>query len=202
MMESLNSVFEWAQNNKEWFFSGIGVTLLGISMKWIYKFFSNKNDVAPTNNNIITQTVNIGEPLKDAIENGSTLPSQQRSKGSIPILFIDDNKVSFIPAMKKAGYTLIHYMKDCNNIHCEQVKEAEIIFVDVNGVGVNLFPQEQGFGLARAIKLQYPSKCIVIYSAEPQYFRKEYKFFDSVLPKNSEPYEFTKIIDDWIKGKI
>lgn len=88
--------------------------------------------------------------------------------------------------MKKAGYTLIKYMKECNNIHCQQIKDAEVIFVDVNGVGVNLFPQEQGFGLARAIKQQYPSKCVVLYSAEPQYFRKDYNMFDSVLPKNSE----------------
>lgn len=195
-------IWEWTLNNKEWVFSGIGITILGLIMNWLKKFFSTNKEDNPTKTNIITQTVNLGTTAEPLVSGKGKSLIQQRSKGSIPILFIDDNKVSFIPAMKKAGYTLIRYIKDCNNIHCEQVKDAEIIFVDVNGVGISLFPQEQGFGLARAIKQQFPSKCIVLYSAEPQYFRKDYKFFDSVLPKNSEPYEFTKIIDDWIKGNI
>lgn len=202
MNDSLTSIFDWFLNNKEWCFSGIGVTILAFLMNWLRKFFAQKNDVIPANKNVITQTINIVDNHKEQPTDCSTMRTPLKSKSTIQILFIDDNKVSFIPAMKKAGYSLIRYIKDCNNIHCQQIKDAEIIFVDVNGVGMSLFPQEQGFGLARAIKQQYPSKCIVLYSAEPQYFRKDYKYFDSVLPKNSEPYEFTKIIDDWIQDNI
>lgn len=181
----------WVLKNKEWFLNGVGVTI----MKWISKLFSVNKELAPTTN--INQIVNIGNGRKEV--NLST-PIHNRSKGSLQILFIDDNKVSFIPAMRKAGYSLISWQKDISNVQCRKIIDSDIIFVDVNGVGVNLFPQEQGFGLAKAIKTQYPNKCVVLYSAEPQYLKKDYNSLDSVLPKNSEPYEFIKIIDDWNQG--
>ena len=45
------------------------------------------------------------------------------------------------------------------------VTEADVIFVDINGVGLEL-SVDQGLGLASALKRKYPNKKIVIYSAE------------------------------------
>lgn len=195
-------MIDWILNNKDWFLSGIGVTILIFLMKFLSKIFgTNKNDVEDEKvSNVINQTVNV-TPLTPSTESSKAL-AKARSKGAIHILFIDDKKVSFIPTMKRAGYSSVKYLKDCDNIHCQQIIDADIIFVDVNGVGINLFSTEQGFGLAKAIKRQFPNKCVVLYSAEPQYFRKDYNILDSVLPKNSEPYEFTKIIDDWNNGSV
>lgn len=167
-------------------------------MKWIKNLFSVKTENNSSNLPIINQTVNVGDvSIEHKKQNSPIISSYKKSKGAIQILFIDDNKVGVISVIKKAGYSSVKKIKDCNNIHCDQIQNADIIFVDVNGVGLELFPHEQGFGLAKAIKNQYHDKCIVLYSAEPQYFKSDYKILDSILPKNSEPYEFTKIIDDW-----
>lgn len=206
MAQTLNSVLDWITNNKEWLFSGIGITILIFSMNFIRKFFrSSTTPEKETASNVINQTINVGSiqestPQPNAAQ--SNIVVNHRNKGTVNILFIDDNKVSFIPAMKKAGYALVSWIKDCDNIHCDKISLADIIFVDVNGVGTNLFPTEQGFGLAKAIKTQFPKKCVVLYSAEPHYFRKDFNILDAVLPKNSEPYEFTKIIDDWNSGAV
>lgn len=195
-------MINWIIQNKEWLFSGLGLCILA-SMKWILNLFTkykNRKSDERAECNLINQTINIDPKCvveKKENNNGSI----KKSKSTVIILFIDDNKVSFIQAMKKAGYSIIRFLKDCNNIQCQQVVDADIIFVDVNGVAMSLFPKEQGFGLAKAIKEQYPNKCVVLYSAEPQYFNKDYNILDSVLPKNSEPYEFTKIIDDWIQSR-
>lgn len=193
-------MINWIIDNKEWLLSGLGISVLA-SMKWIIKLFSHNKDRDKNSiSNVINQTINIDN--KDIVDNteNSNERKIKKSKSTVVILFIDDNKVSFIQAMKKAGYTIVRYLKDCNNIHIQYVVDADIIFVDVNGVAMTLFPKEQGFGLAKAIKEQYPNKCVVLYSAEPQYLRKDYNILDSVLPKNSEPYEFIKIIDDWIQS--
>lgn len=193
-------MINWIIQNKEWLFSGLGLSILA-SMKWILNLFTkNRNSDERAECNVINQTINI-DPTCVAEKNDINNGPIKKSKSTVIILFIDDNKVSFIQAMKKAGYSIIRFLKDCNNIQCQQVVDADIIFVDVNGVAMSLFPKEQGFGLAKAIKEQYPNKCVVLYSAEPQYFNKDYNILDSVLPKNSEPYEFTKIIDDWIQSR-
>ena len=193
-------MINWIIDNKEWLLSGLGISVLA-SMKWIIKLFSHNKDRDKNSiSNVINQTINIDN--KDIVDNTENRTERKinKSKSTVVILFIDDNKVSFIQAMKKAGYSIVRYLKDCNNIHIQYVVDADIIFVDVNGVAMTLFPKEQGFGLAKAIKEQYPNKCVVLYSAEPQYFKKDYNILDSVLPKNSEPYEFIKIIDDWIQS--
>ena len=193
-------MINWIIDNKEWLLSGLGISVLA-SMKWIIKLFSHNKDRDKNSiSNVINQTINIDN--KDIVDNTENRTERKikKSKSTVVILFIDDNKVSFIQAMKKAGYSIVRYLKDCNNIHIQYVVDADIIFVDVNGVAMTLFPKEQGFGLAKAIKEQYPNKCVVLYSEEPQYFKKDYNILDSVLPKNSEPYEFIKIIDDWIQS--
>lgn len=168
-----------------WLFSGSGFSLIGLVMKWFRR--SNKSKEKKQE-----------ELDQIRIENASeTMRLKNSRKGNIPILFIDDKKVSFISAMKKAGYESIKWLKDCDKIDCEFVASSDIIFVDINGVGTSLFPQEQGLGLAKAIKQKFPGKCIVIYSAEPQYLKNDFRMLDAMLPKNSEPYEFIKIIDDW-----
>lgn len=83
---------------------------------------------------------------------------------------------------------------------CADIKNANIIFVDINGVGVTLFPKEQGLGLAEALKRKYPEKYIVLYSAQEKgdRFHKALKVVDSTLSKNAEPYEFINIIENFI----
>ena len=75
----------------------------------------------------------------------------------------------------------------------------QILFsVDINGVGTQMF-EDQGLGLAAALKDKYPHKAIILYSAEPtgNRFNKKLRKVDDTLPKNAEPYQFISLIEQY-----
>lgn len=188
----------YIMNDYEWIFSGIGVAIIG----WIIIVFTkNKNKktnkTTQTNNNVIT--IN----NSNAIQSESTqLPKSKvlQRKEDYRILFIDDNHTDFkmVSILKKAGWTNTKAIKDLTDLDDIKAREASIIFVDINGVGTQMF-EDQGLGLAAALKDKYPKKTIILYSAEPtgDRFDKKLKKVDDSLPKNAEPYEFISLIEQY-----
>lgn len=144
-----------------------------------------------TNTNIMTVNIN-GEKLGTKTEN------DERKKAQTRILFIDDNHTDFrmVSILKKSGWINTKSVKDIKDLDDPKVQEAHIIFVDINGVGIHMF-QDQGLGLAAALKKKYNSKKIVIYSAENtgDRFHKALREVDSCLPKDAEPYQFIHLIE-------
>lgn len=189
---------EYIMNNYEWIFSGIGVAVIG----WIIIAFTkskNKktNKTNQTNNNVIT--INNG----NTNHSESTQPSKSKDiqrKEDYRILFIDDNHTDFkmVSILKKAGWTNTKAIKDLTDLDDIKAREVSIIFVDINGVGTQMF-EDQGLGLAAALKDKYPKKTIILYSAEPtgDRFDKKLKKVDDSLPKNAEPYEFISLIEQY-----
>ncbi|PKR79977.1 transcriptional regulator [Brumimicrobium salinarum] len=189
---------EYIMNNYEWIFSGIGVALIG----WIIIAFTkskNKktNKTNQTNNNVIT--INNGNTSHSESTQHSKSKDLQR-KEDYRILFIDDNHTDFkmVSILKKAGWTNTKAIKDLTDLDDIKAREASIIFVDINGVGTQMF-EDQGLGLAAALKNKYPKKTIILYSAEPtgDRFDKKLKKVDDSLPKNAEPYEFISLIEQY-----
>lgn len=125
------------------------------------------------------------------------------SKATTNILFIDDQKFDNVSVLKKAGWINTKTINDIKSIDCQDVLWANVVFVDINGVGCSLFPKEQGLGVASWIKKQYPDKYVVLYSAQPQELHKAFSVVDAVLPKNADPYEYINILDNYINhGKL
>lgn len=54
--------------------------------------------------------------------------------------------------LKQAGYVNVKKISVVKRIDSPEICNANIIFVDINGVGESLFPKEQGLGVAKAIK--------------------------------------------------
>jgi hypothetical protein len=79
------------------------------------------------------------------------------------------------------------------------VAEADIFFVDIQGVGVRLGFKDEGLGLAGALKDKYPEKKLVIYSAEPrgERFHTAFRKADGALEKNADPYEFQQLVEEF-----
>lgn len=61
---------------------------------------------------------------------------------------------------------------------------------------------DEGLGLALAIKKKYPSKKVIIYSAETNgdRFHEALRKADSFLAKNADPYEFQRIVEEFTIG--
>jgi len=77
--------------------------------------------------------------------------------------------------------------------------EADILFIDIQGVGKAMKFADEGLGLASAIKNKFPKKKLIIYSAQTtgERFHEALKKADYSLPKNAEPYEFIRLVDDF-----
>ncbi len=123
-----------------------------------------------------------------------------KEKGSVHVLFIDDQKFDNVDVLKNAGWKNTKAIKDIKAIDCPEVLASDVIFVDINGVGTSLFPKEQGLGVAVQIKARYNEKCVVVYSAQPQELHKALSQVDAILPKNAEPYEYISILENYIES--
>ena len=183
----------WIIENKEWFFSGVGVSIFAALLRIILKKrHKHENDI--NNTNTINNYINVGTSTQ-------SITSNVKTSKSIQILFVDDQKFDIVEVLKKAGWTNTKRIKDVANLDSTDVKNADVIFVDVNGVGCQLFPKDQGLGLAEAIKKKYPQKYIVLYSALSHNFHKAFNVVDTILEKNADPYEFINILDNYIDNE-
>lgn len=185
MEEDTKNIFEIIWDNKEWLFSGIGVLAVGILTKIFFPFNKGKT-------NEINININNGKQELDE-------PEKNRLKDLTHILFVDDDtKFKVVSIMKKAGWKNTKSKKDIVNLDDSDATQANIIFVDINGVGRILF-DDQGLGLAQALKKKYPKKIIILYSAEPKgnMFHKALQVVDDCLPKNAEPYEFINMVESF-----
>ena len=126
------------------------------------------------------------------------------SKDTVNILFIDDLDMPVVENLKKAGYR-VKKVRDVKNVDDAEVKSAQIIFVDFDGVGKSISPQHQGAGLIKELKTKYTnSKYIVLYTAQSNLpadtiMRSIFDAADARLRKDSDVTDFTLQIRDGLK---
>lgn len=193
-------------DNYSWIFSGIGVVALGwiskiiIGTKTSFPQDSSHSESNNNNSNSITNNILINGNNLDSDKKLHNQNNEINYKSIIRILFIDDDtKFKVVNILKEAGWINTKSKKDIINLDDLEAKEANIIFVDINGVGQKLFPQDQGLGLAQALKKKYPEKKIIIYSAiqDGDRFHKAWNEIDGRLSKNADPYEFQSLIESF-----
>lgn len=166
--------------------------------------FNNSSNFANTTNVPVHITNNINSGQQDTSSTTSQNGSDENLKATTKILFIDDNHTEYkiVSILKKAGWTKTKSVKDVTDLDSIVVTESDIIFVDINGVGLELF-EDQGLGLASALKKKYPQKKIIIYSAETSgdRFHQALREVDHCLPKNADAYQFINLIENLLKGQ-
>ena len=222
-METKNSLFDtsnfWVIN---WYYIvALIVSVTGIIIA--YKNFKKKpptktdkenfsgnsfsSNISSVNNqNIpinITNNINTKSEISPLIDTDPNRVVDERMKATIKILFVDDNHTEYkmVSILKKAGWMKTRSIKDITDLDAPVVTESDIIFVDINGVGLTLF-EDQGLGLASALKVRYPKKKIIIYSAETSgdRFHKALRQVDDCLSKNAEPYQFIDLVENLAKS--
>ncbi len=160
---------------------------------------TNTNSIPINIVNNINSTTNANAELQSTLLNPI---SDENLKATTKILFVDDQHTEYknVSILKKAGWIKTKSVKDITNLDNYLVVESDIIFVDINGVGLSLF-DDQGLGLASALKKKYPHKKIVIYSAETtgDRFHEALRQVDYCLPKNADAYQFSNLIENLLK---
>ena len=177
---------EWVLANWEFLVGSILVPIL-IAIPWRRSYLKKKN--------IESLKVDTKLPL---IPNETVHVNSIKKR--ISILFIDDDtKFKVVKILKNAGWINTSSVKDVKSLDDPIVKDTDIFFVDIQGVGIELQFNDEGLGLALALKNKYPNKKVVIYSAETKgdRFHAALRKADSFLPKNAEPYEFQQIVEQY-----
>ena len=189
----------WIIENKEWLFSGIGASLLVLVVSLLFKKWKKRSNEDATNKNTIATNLINNNVNINVVENKNN--TCVKTDKAIQVLFIDDEKFDIVGVLKDAGWINTKRIKDITNLDATDLINANVIFVDVNGVGKQLFPKDQGLGLAEAIKRKYPNKHVVLYSAVSHHFHKALNVVDAILEKNADPYEFINILENYINNE-
>lgn len=121
-------------------------------------------------------------------------------KPKLHILFIDDDKnFNVVKILKDSGWRNTKSVVDIKGIDLPLVKETDIFFVDINGVGKLLHCEYEGLDLALMLKQKYPNKKVVIYSANKNSnsFHQAWDVCDYKLEKNALPYQFQNLVEEY-----
>lgn len=127
------------------------------------------------------------------------------AKSVVNILFVDDDTTfKVVKILKQSGWLNTKLIKDLKSLSTDELLRSQIIFTDIRGVGKLLGFQDEGLGLAAAIKEKFPEKMVVIYSSEQSgnRFHKGFRLADDMLAKNAEPYEFISTIEQMTEKLI
>lgn len=186
--------WDWLLKNAEWVFSGIGVAIVAAVLARLQARRGASAD-PPTmavNNH---QTVNIqAPPVSSSAPPGA---GKTKQKSSVSVLFIDDDiKFQVVNILKRNGWSNTRIIKDVTSLEQPEVASADILFVDIQGVGVSLGFKDQGLGLVIALHKKYPTKKIVIYSAEnANAFHPAFGQANERISKDADPYEFMEAVE-------
>lgn len=121
------------------------------------------------------------------------------SKETVNILFIDDLDMPVVENLKRAGYR-VRKVRDVKDTDDAEVKDAQIIFSDFDGVGRSISAHHQGAGIVKEIKARYgSSKYVVLYTAQPTLpsdtiMRSLFDAADARLRKDADTTDFTEQI--------
>lgn len=157
------------------------------------------------NNGNIDQSMQIyhSEPSKqDEKPFSEKIPEIKSRKKLTNIIFIDDqNDFKVVSILRNSGWENTKIKKDLKSLDDTDLVNAHICFIDIHGVGKSLDFKEEGLGLASAIMDKYPTKKIIIYSAETQgdRFHDTLRKANAVLRKNADPYEFQNLVESFSK---
>ena len=145
------------------------------------------------------------------INNQLILPQKEQSKqelsidqikSELKVIFVDDKKFNIVNLLKKNGWKQISYKNDISDLDDPEIREAHVIFLDINGVGIVMNFQNQGMGLCGAIKRKYRNKKrVVLYSGETDgsIFDSDAKMADDTLVKDSDYYQFISLMEQYGK---
>jgi len=167
-----------------------------------------QTDISKTKNiNKNSQNVKIivNNTAVDKKEETSATPNNRNAiieskKDKVNILFIDDDKkFNVVKILKDSGWKNTKTVVDVKSIDVPIVQKADILFVDINGVGKLLQLEYEGLDLALMIKQKYGEKKVIIYSANKNTnaFHKAWDIIDKRLVKNALPYQFQNLVENF-----
>lgn len=178
----------------------ISISITNIRKKNKNTSSGNDNKQISGDNNSITQIDTLNVYSENTRKNTKKELVIDEIKNKIKVLFIDDKEFPVVEHLKSIGYVGVDYMEDVKDLDDHRIRFAHIIFIDINGVGIQMGFSNQGMGLCGALKDKYgDKKKIILYSGETDgnIFDQDAKKADATLKKDSDVYQFISYITDY-----
>ncbi len=121
--------------------------------------------------------------------------SIEEIKEKTRVLFIDDqNRNDIIEYLSKSGWKCRQlFERDFDTLDAIDIKDSQIICVDINGVGEKL-GKNNGLDIVKSIKTKTPNKKIIIYSSQTtqNIFHEAVDLADKKIFKSAGDFEVFK----------
>lgn len=152
--------------------------------------------------------VNSGNQNQNLTVNNYNLPQESLQKirkddfnlikNNTRVLFVDDDTTfKIVDILKDAGWVNTRIVEDIKDIDSLDIRNTDIFFIDIKGVGSWLSVKDEGLALAEKLKDHYPNKKIVIYSSDKKGDRshRALQKVDWFLDKYAEPTQFYDVLE-------
>ena len=119
----------------------------------------------------------------------------QDVRRSVRIVVIDDKDFSPLQNLQQHLFNITH-LRDLSTI--ETIRDYPVVLVDLQGVGRELNPRQQGAHLIREIKAHYPEKYVIAYTggAAPDLLVASVEIADKFTQKDTSIEDWCELLDE------
>ena len=117
------------------------------------------------------------------------------------IAFIDDEEITHIERLRKDGYNITSF-SDIESIDDFVRKKYHVVVLDIQGVGQNIAPKTEGWGILKYLKSDCPNMVVIMYTGAEwsiTKYKEEAEQADDFIGKDLEFLDFKSKLDDGIK---
>jgi len=125
----------------------------------------------------------------------------EAAKFKARIAFIDDEEVSHIKRLRNDGYNITDFT-DIENIDDFIRKKYHVIILDIQGVGQNISPKSEGWGILKYLKKECPNLVVIMFTGAEwsiTKYKDEAEQADDFIGKDLEFLDFKSKLDEGIR---
>ena len=125
----------------------------------------------------------------------------QEVRQTVRIVVIDDKDFSPLVNLQKHQFNITH-LRDVSTI--DAIRDYPIVLVDLQGVGRELHPTQEGAHLIREIKAHYPEKFVVAYTAggAPELLVPSIQLADKFIQKDTSIEDWCELLDNAARSVV
>ena len=130
-----------------------------------------------------------------------TIEEFNKAKFKARIAFIDDEEVPHIDRLRQDGYSITHY-SDIEGIDDFIRKDYQVVVLDIQGVGQNISPESEGWGILKYLKQTCPNLVVIMFTGAEwsiTKYKNESDEADDFIGKGLEFLDFKSKLDSGIR---
>lgn len=125
----------------------------------------------------------------------------EKAKFKARIAFVDDEEIVHVERLREDGYN-IHTTSDIENIDNFLRKKYHVVVLDIQGIGQNISPKSEGWGILKYLKNECPNLVVIMYTGAEwsiTKYKDEAEQADDFIGKDLEFLDFKSKLDNGIR---